>query len=131
MALLGDYRRQLREISVQAPTIHMPLLLWRLVRWKILRGMNGYGTVPVHVSSRMRLHARSGDHGIRTSIFLFREAYEPSVRFAIDSFVGPGSVCYDIGANQGLWSLRMAERAGPHGQVFAFEPIPDNISSLQ
>ena len=79
----------------------------------------------------MRLHARRGDHGIRTSIYLFRDAYEPSVRSAIDSFVRPGDVCYDIGANQGLWSLRMAEKAGPHGQVFAFEPIAGNVASMK
>lgn len=128
---MGGYRQQLQTISAQAPGVPIPLLLWRLARWKLLRSMNGSITVPVHGASRMRLQARRGDHGIRTSIFLFREAYEPSVRFAIDRFVRTGSVCYDIGANQGLWSLRMAERASSQGRVFAFEPVPANVRSLK
>ncbi|WP_083637595.1 FkbM family methyltransferase [Pararhizobium arenae] len=131
MPVMRRYRRQLQDISAQAPTVPLPLLLWRLVQWKILRSVHGSQTVPVHANSRMRLDARRGDHGIRTSIYLFRDAYEPSVRFAIDCFVRPGSVCYDIGANQGLWALRMAERAGRDGKVFAFEPIPDNARSLK
>jgi FkbM family methyltransferase len=125
------YGRELREISCQAPDIRSLVLLWRLAQWKILRSLNSHRTVSVHNRSRMRLEARRGDHGIRTSIFLFREAYEPSVRFAIDRFVEPGAICYDIGANQGLWSLRMAERAGRDGRVCAFEPIPENVDSLK
>ncbi|CAN7593976.1 FkbM family methyltransferase [Rhizobium sp. LjRoot254] len=125
------YGRELREISSQAPAIGPSVLLWRLAQWKILRSLNGHRTVTIHDHSRMRLEARRDDHGIRASIFLFREAYEPSVRFAIDRFVEPGATCYDIGANQGLWSLRMAERAGRAGRVCAFEPIPENVGSLK
>lgn len=36
----------------------------------------------------------------------------------------------DIGANIGEWTLRMANRVGPKGRVFSFEPIPIINQSL-
>lgn len=45
--------------------------------------------------------------------------------------VMPGAVVYDIGANVGIYTLIAARRAGPSGQVVAFEPLPDNVRYLQ
>ena len=35
--------------------------------------------------------------------------------------LGPGSVCIDVGANLGLYSLYLARQVGPTGKVIAFE----------
>jgi FkbM family methyltransferase len=46
---------------------------------------------------------------------------------AILSHVTPSSVCFDIGANVGFYSLMFARRAR---RVYAFEPYPRNIRYL-
>ena len=42
----------------------------------------------------------------------------------------PQDVVLDIGANIGIMTVLMAKRA-KQGQVYAFEPVPDNIAVLQ
>lgn len=42
----------------------------------------------------------------------------------IKSFVRPGMVCFDIGANIGEAALHMGRRVGSEGHVYAFEPVP-------
>jgi FkbM family methyltransferase len=41
-----------------------------------------------------------------------------------------GSVCLDIGANNGAFALEFARKVGPEGRVFAYEPDPENFSRL-
>lgn len=43
----------------------------------------------------------------------------------------PGDVFFDIGANVGYYSLIASQLVGATGQVHAFEPIPENILSIQ
>ena len=45
--------------------------------------------------------------------------------------IRPGMRIIDVGANIGEVCLRMARRAGPQGQVLAFEPFPDTWDLLQ
>jgi FkbM family methyltransferase len=40
-----------------------------------------------------------------------------------DALVEPGDVCWDVGANVGEMSVRLARLAGPSGLVVAFEPV--------
>jgi precorrin-6B methylase 2 len=40
------------------------------------------------------------------------------------TFLSAGGVCFDIGANYGLYTLTFAAGVGPHGRVFSFEPLP-------
>jgi FkbM family methyltransferase len=42
-----------------------------------------------------------------------------------------GSVCYDIGAHLGFFSLGLANCVGPKGRVFAFEADPENCARLK
>ncbi len=43
----------------------------------------------------------------------------------------PGDIFYDIGANAGFFSLLGSRCVGDRGQVFAFEPLPENIGTLK
>lgn len=43
----------------------------------------------------------------------------------------PGFCVFDVGANIGFASLRLAERVGPSGTVIAFEPFPFTFAKLQ
>jgi len=128
--LLRAYAGSLRALRERAPDVGVPTLLARIVFWRICRGVGLRPVIRLHDSSRMRLTAAPGDHGVRTGVFLLRDHYEPSVRAAIDRFLQPGDVAFDIGANFGLWALRMAERVGPTGKVAAFEPAPDTLDGL-
>jgi FkbM family methyltransferase len=57
---------------------------------------------------------------------LYGSDYEDSVRRAITSF--SGDVFWDVGANTGYYTLRLAPK---FGQVRAFEPNPDAVKILK
>ena len=75
--------RELRERSAEVPLHRLGA---RILLWKAYRMASARPVVPLHGRSRMRLQARPGEHGIRAGIFLLRDAYEPSVRHAIDPY---------------------------------------------
>lgn len=62
---------------------------------------------------------------------LWLGSYEPDVVQAILRFVPPSGIAYDLGANIGYTSLLLAQTLGPAGQVFAFEPLRQNVERLQ
>lgn len=50
------------------------------------------------------------------------EGLEPGVRRVLRALILPGMAAADVGANVGLLTLAMADRTGPTGRVYAFEP---------
>jgi FkbM family methyltransferase len=60
--------------------------------------------------------------------------YEHDIQRALVRLLPPvpeGSVFYDVGANAGFFSVLMAKEVGPSGRVFAFEPLDENIASIE
>jgi FkbM family methyltransferase len=55
--------------------------------------------------------------------------YEPHMQKLISEEVKSDAVFYDVGANVGFYSLLASILVGP-GKVFAFEPLPSNVSYL-
>lgn len=49
---------------------------------------------------------------------------------AVLAQVAPDAVCWDVGANIGLWAVLLAGRAS-RGQVVAFEPVPSTLERLR
>ncbi|MFZ1744757.1 MAG: FkbM family methyltransferase [Nitrospirales bacterium] len=47
------------------------------------------------------------------------------------SFINPGDVVFDVGANIGLYTLPMSRAVGANGTVVSFEPDPDNLRILK
>ncbi len=43
---------------------------------------------------------------------------------ALDHLLADGAICFDIGAEYGLYTLTFARRIGERGRVFSFEPLP-------
>jgi FkbM family methyltransferase len=41
----------------------------------------------------------------------------------IEKVVHPGCICFDVGANVGVYSVILSRIVGPNGQVHAFEPV--------
>lgn len=57
-------------------------------------------------------------------------SFEHKKQTRIASALKPGSIFYDIGANAGFYSLLAASLVSP-GKVYAFEPLPRNVSYLR
>ena len=57
--------------------------------------------------------------------------YEVELQNAIRDFVKPGLIAYDVGANVGYITLMLARQVNETGRVFAFEPLPQNITRLR
>jgi FkbM family methyltransferase len=57
--------------------------------------------------------------------------YEFPIQQALGRLLGPGDVFYDLGANAGFFSMLAAKRVGAGGRVYAFEPLPTNITAVQ
>lgn len=48
----------------------------------------------------------------------------------IRKLIRPGTICFDIGAHIGYYSLLMSKWVGPAGKVISFEPMPYTYSFL-
>ncbi len=67
---------------------------------------------------------------VQKAIFCFHY-FEPEDVAAFRTFMKPGSVVFDVGANIGQYSLLASKLVGEGGQVYAFEPSPDVLNKLQ
>src|ERR1700737_4261928 len=61
---------------------------------------------------------------------IYYKTYEPWETLAIDKLVGKGSVCLDVGANVGYYTLLLSSLSGNSGQVHAFEPSDATFAKL-
>lgn len=57
--------------------------------------------------------------------------WEPWITRFLQRRVQPGMHVADVGANVGFYSLLFADRVGPAGRVWAFEPDPQNFRLLE
>jgi FkbM family methyltransferase len=70
--------------------------------------------------------------GEETSRVLFVSgAYEPASMLAVQRFLFPGAVFFDIGANVGVFTLVSSRLVGAAGHVYSFEPSSRERSTLQ
>jgi FkbM family methyltransferase len=66
---------------------------------------------------------------ISRSVYLGGRWHSPVVTM-LRAHVRPGMTVVDVGANVGFMAVHMGDRAGPDGQVLAFEPEPRNFAFL-
>jgi FkbM family methyltransferase len=57
--------------------------------------------------------------------------YEPNEMFFTGTYLGPGMVFVDVGANFGCFTLLAASRVGPSGTVLAVEPSSREVDELR
>lgn len=57
--------------------------------------------------------------------------YEAEKQAAVRRLVKPGMKVFDVGANAGFYTLAFSRLVGPTGQVWAFEPLPENLANLR
>ena len=58
------------------------------------------------------------------------EVYDPEVAAYLEAHIRPGAICFDVGANVGVYALQFARWTGPTGRVVAFEPNPVSAGVL-
>ena len=103
------------------------------------------GVFPFVINPVIRKRVSSNDP-IRTKLFgcifvlnlsdytqrkAWLRAFESEEIKFLQKWLRPGDVAVDVGANVGLLTIPMAKAVGEKGQVFAFEPIEENVRSLQ
>jgi FkbM family methyltransferase len=69
-----------------------------------------------------------GDDYLCRDIFVYR--FEGNERDFVISYLAPGDIFVDVGANIGLFTLLGAGVVGPTGKVYAFEPVATTYARL-
>ncbi|HZG24359.1 MAG TPA: FkbM family methyltransferase [Chitinophagaceae bacterium] len=57
--------------------------------------------------------------------------WEPESHEIFVRMIKPGQTVFDLGANNGIHSMLFSRLVGDTGKVFAFEPLPSNITELE
>jgi FkbM family methyltransferase len=98
---------------------------------RLLLGLNGQQPLEVHRSLfgyELGLKA----HRSTTHMLLYLQGEKFMADLAlIAPHLRPGMVAVDVGANIGYLALYLRSRIGPSGQLFCFEPEPDNYVELE
>ena len=75
------------------------------------------------------LYLAYGD-GMGLMLF-FKRPYEENEREFVYKFLKPGMTFFDVGANQGIYTLLAGKQVGKKGKVFSFEPVPSQLKKLK
>lgn len=62
---------------------------------------------------------------------LSRTPYEEGNWKFVSRLLKPGMTFFDVGANQGFYTILASKRVGPQGRVFAFEPATTELRKLR
>jgi len=106
---------------------HKTLEHRHLARWEYIKKRNSTGHVDVRIQPNLSLRLFFDSplsKEIYTGHFEWRE------RLFLNAFLRPGDIFVDIGANIGLFTLIAAQRVGPTGRVYSFEPNPNTFQRL-
>jgi FkbM family methyltransferase len=89
----------------------------------ILELLSGGRGVPWEINgATFRIDPRYRSH--------FGHDYDAPVAQFLSQRIRPGAICFDVGANVGVYALQFAQWAGPTGKVIAFEPNPAAVKVL-
>jgi FkbM family methyltransferase len=99
-----------------------PLLAFQLRReiWKYFQKRKQQVPIVIHWHGGLRLHLYLSND-ISKQLYI-AGCFEPNEFALLDKVLAPGMTFVDAGANEGLFTLFAAQRVGPTGQVWAFEP---------
>jgi FkbM family methyltransferase len=83
---------------------------------------------PVEVRGN-RMYLDPDDQAITP--WLRKGVWEPLETMLFEGEIEAGDIVVDVGANVGYYTLIAANKVGPQGRVYAFEPDPDAFALLQ
>jgi FkbM family methyltransferase len=90
-------------------------------------------TVPLSIpglTRPLRLRVHGAEDRVISRRIREQGIWEPFETALLLERLGPGDVFVDVGANIGYFTVLAAERVGPDGAVYAFEPDPRNYRLL-
>lgn len=100
----------------------------------LARKVKALQTVPINIADWPPIYM---DLRLRNSHFWFggtpfeRSPKEVDEQAVMRRFIQAGDVVLDVGANRGLHTMLLAQLVGPQGRVFAFEPNPELLPTLE
>lgn len=96
--------------------------LWQVLKW--------YLNVVIRRNPRLRIKEWMAAFTLPCNFrspakvfYVFGRDYEPEIRF-LETYLQPGDVFVDGGANFGLYTVLASHYVGKEGKVLAFEPFP-------
>jgi FkbM family methyltransferase len=107
-----------------------PIARWRWLNHLHARMAHRLASSDDIAVGEFRVCADRRDEMITKKLILYG-AFEQREIDLLCSFVRPGDVALDVGANIGLYSLALSRAVGPEGRVIAVEPDPDNLKLLR
>ena len=93
----------------------------RAVAWQLRKRI---GRQPLTMSAFGMDLQFPGSSGSASNLVYFGECYEWETINFIRSYLQPGDIVVDVGANVGMFTYAALQRVLPGGQVHAFEPTP-------
>lgn len=119
-------------------------LFYTVARWASRRvGPNSWLGRAARPASEQLLRWNTRDSGLAWEIngipcridpdcrSVMHPMYDAPVAAYLRSRVKPGAVCFDVGANVGVWVIQFAHYVGASGRVVAFEPNPGARALLE
>jgi FkbM family methyltransferase len=94
---------------------------------RLVFGMSRKSSEPVDIMGHKMYLASSGRF---PPMAMAMGQYEQKTTELFESLVEPGMVVVDIGGHVGYYSMLAAQKTGPTGRVYTFEPDPDNFELL-
>ncbi|MCW5850982.1 MAG: FkbM family methyltransferase [Anaerolineae bacterium] len=117
--LLSFYQRFDLRLGRRIPWLKKIYLF--LVRYLRPKRVNVLGQwVTLHIEDRVLSHS-----------LIFEHSFEDFELSLFARLLEPGAIVLDIGANVGIYTLIAAQRVGPTGRVYAFEPDRENFALLK
>ncbi len=104
---------------------------WRQRGWEWRFRVDSFRHAPVVVTDRFGTRLVLYEWQRRHATDLVWRPHDLPMFRAMELFVHPGDVVFDVGANDGSESVFAARRCGDDGRVFAFEPAPETYQRLR
>ena len=105
---------------------HNRLRNFRCNHWQYYKKTRTYIDTPIAKNIMMRLYTDDV-----LSHLIYCKGHEYNERQFLSSFLKPGDVFIDVGANSGLYTLLASALVDIKGKVYAFEPSPAPFKRLQ
>lgn len=104
-----------------------PFLVW--LYKKVYTQFSPAGEIEISIPLKSKLLVSSKDSGLGLMLRTKSE-FEPTQTKSFIKSITKGNIVLDIGANVGYYSVLASKLVGKRGQVFAFEPDPQNLKLL-
>jgi len=107
----------------------------KFIRKRLRRVYVFYGRTK-HLDKDMKVETNYGTFIVNPMTYIGcslynRGVYEPNTSKIIKSFLSEGMIGIDIGASNGVLSLKMAKHVGDTGKIYAFEPSKERFEMLE